>query len=429
MRKFLLFLFFVVLVVALVYKSPFSALYNYNKAKALYDAESYDQSLPYFERSLFADSNGILARFYYVLALSNSKPTYSNQKKLYQMATSSITDEATKMAKAQALSLKYKLLEGVDNNFIYNAAMGNDILRWDIKSFPLKVYIEQNSSIPAYYISEIKEALNKWTNRTNFVKFKLVQSEALANIVIKFKDIPTDACEGNVCKFVVAYTEPNISNDKILTKMVLTFYKTNPYGETFTQSEISNTATHEIGHTLGIMGHSDNPSDIMFATKDSTAHTSFLSSYARDLSMRDLRTLALLYRIEPTISNTKNLHSEHFYYAPLILGSDDVRLQKKLQEYSQYVKQYPNIAAGYINLASVYADLGDFDSSLSNLDLAEKIATNNDELFMINYNKAVVHFNKQSYNEALGYANKSKLINNTQSINDFISEITQIMEK
>lgn len=427
MRKFLLALFFIVLLIALFYKSPFSALYNYNKAKALYESQQYDKAIPYFERSLFADPKGLLARFYYVLALSNTKPTYSVQKKLYEVANSKIDDEATKYAKAQALGLRYRLLEGIENNFIYNAAMGNDILRWDIKSFPLKVYIEKGVNIPAYYYTEIDYALNKWTNRTNFVKFTNTDKESDADIAIKFKDTPSDLCTENVCKYVAAYTEPQISNDKLLTQMVLTFYKTNPFGNVFTQSEISNTAMHELGHTLGIMGHSDNPADVMFASKDSTINANFLSSYARELSLRDLRTLVLLYRIKPTISDVKNLHSEQFYYAPLILGNDDIRLQKKLNEFKDYIVKYPNISSGYINLASVYADLGDFQSALSNLSIAEKLATNNDELFIINYNKAVVYFNQQAYENALKFANVAKSIDSSKNIDDFINEINQFL--
>ena len=350
MRKFLLYVFFIVLVLALFYKSPFSALYNYNKAKSLYDNKQFNASIPYFERSLFADPKGILARFYYVLALSNATPTYSVQKKLYNIANSKIDDEAKKYAKTQALGLRCKLLEGIENNFIYNAALGNDILRWDLKTFPLKVYIEQGESIPGYYYSEIDYALNKWTSHTNFVKFTKVNSRENANIVIKFENIPADSCKGNICKYVAAYTEPQISNDKILTQMTLTFYKTNPFGEAFTQAEISNTAMHEIGHTLGIMGHSENPSDVMFASKDAPINSNYLSSYARELSLRDLRTLALLYRIKPTITNSKKLHSEQFYYAPLILGNDDIRLQKKLNEFKDYIHKYPQIASGYINL-------------------------------------------------------------------------------
>ena len=304
MRKFLLFILLIVLAISLIYKSPFSALYNYNKAKALYDDAQYEKALPYFERSLFADSKGILARFFYVLTLSKVNPTYTVQKKLYQMATSKINDEATKMAKAQALNLKYKLLDGVDNNFIYNAAMGNDILRWDLNSFPLKIYIENSSGIPDYYYSEIDWALKQWESHTNFVKFTQTNNELDANIIIKFKDIPSDSCNGNVCRYVAAYTEPDIDTNKILKKMVLSFYKTTPFGKTFSRAEISNTALHEIGHTLGIMGHSDNPTDIMYASKDSPT-ISLLSGYSRELSMRDLKTLALLYRIKPTISKKK----------------------------------------------------------------------------------------------------------------------------
>ena len=152
MRKFLLFLFFLVLCVALVYKSPFSALYNYNKAKSLYDTKQYEQSLPYFERSLFADSKGILARFYYVSALSKAEPKCSVQKNLVEMAQSTLNDEATKIAKPNLKMLRRNLLKGLEPNYIYNALDGNDILRWDNRSFPLKVYIEKPDTVPEYYV-------------------------------------------------------------------------------------------------------------------------------------------------------------------------------------------------------------------------------------------------------------------------------------
>ena len=53
------------------------------------------------------------------MALSKSKPTYSVQKKLYEMAINLPQDEASKVAKVQASALRYKLLDGVDNNYIY----------------------------------------------------------------------------------------------------------------------------------------------------------------------------------------------------------------------------------------------------------------------------------------------------------------------
>lgn len=427
MRKFLLIVLFIVLVIALVYKSPFSALYNYNKAKALYDSGQYEKAIPYFEKSLFADEKGIVARFFYVLDLTKCEPTYSIQKKLYDMAKSKINDEASKYAKAQAVSLRYKLLDGISNNYIYNAAMGNDIVRWDINSFPLKVYFEGKDQVPAYYVDQINKAMKAWSDSTNFVKFVETNNKQEANVVICFKKTPDNLCSNGVCKYVTAYTEPSISKDKILTKMVMTFYRTNPLNKAFTPYEIYNTALHEFGHTLGIMGHSENPNDIMYSLKeDSEQPYMFETAKFQGLSARDLKTLVLLYRVKPTISNVKDLSSESFYYAPLVLGGEDAILLNKLAEYRKYIAQYPNMASGYINIASVYSDLGDNNLALENLLLAEQYAQNSDEEYIIMYNRAIIYYNSQDYNKALEYARRAKSIKDEQNVNDLISDIMKL---
>lgn len=427
MRKILLFILFIVLLTAAIYKSPFSAMYNYNKAKALYSQGEYEDSLPYFERSLFADRKGILARFYYVLALSKSEPTYTVQKKLYQMSESDINDEATKYAKSQIGIMKHKLIKSFENNYIYNAAMGNDIVRWDIHSFPLNVYIE-TSDVPQYYYSAIKSAFNQWVNKTNFIKFNYVNDKSNAQIIVSFKDISDDICDsrGN-CRYIVAYTEPSISNDKNLKRMNLKFYKTNPLKQKFSQGEIYNTAQHEIGHTLGIMGHSDNPSDIMYAKSDTSTFDYAISS-SRYISRRDLNTLIMLYRIEPTIMD-KKVKNETLYYAPLIIGKDDVVLQRKLEEYSKYIKNYPNLATGYINISSVYVDMGNFDLALKNLNTAKTLAKSVDEKYIIEYDLAIIYYNKQEPQKALEHAKRAQEIKPSDNADELISDIEKLQTK
>lgn len=426
MRKFLLGILLTLLVVLLLYKSPFSGMYYYNAAKKMYDAGQYEQSIPVFEKSLFSDPKNLLARFNYVLALSKSKPTLSVQKKLYDMGNSKYEDEAKKYARFQAVLLRHNLLKGLEGNYIHNALMGNDILRWDLNTFPLKFYIENPDTVPPYYIKEVKNALNQWTDRTNFVKFQEVSDPDSANILIRFKNIPSDICSGNVCPYVVAYTEPVVSGNKILQKMELNFYKTNPKMQNFSAREIYNTALHEIGHTLGIMGHSDNPSDIMYSSSDGASLYAFYTSSLQYLSLNDLRTLALLYRLQPTISNTKNISSESLYYAPLILGSEDARLRKKLEEYSAYIRKYPNFAAGYINISSVYVDMGDFDSALAALDTAFPLAKTTDEQYLIYYNKAIIYYNKQDKSTAFNFALKAKAIKDDENINELLSDIKKL---
>lgn len=421
MRKFLLGILLVVLIIAMVYKSPLSASYYYGQAKKLYDGGKYEQAIPLFEKSLFASPNNLLTRIYYVFALSKAEPVFTVQKKLYDMGNSQKDDEAKKYARYQAVSLRKRLLQGFEDNYIFNAAQGNDILRWDIRSFPLKVYYENKNSVPSYYIENIEKALQLWTNSTNFVKFTKAQNSNDADIVINFADLPSDICSDGICKYTVAYTEPVIGTDKLLKRMNLTFYKTNPRNENFSALEVYNTALHELGHTLGIMGHSDNSSDLMFATKDNNNY--YFRSENHYLSARDLKTLVLLYRLEPTITNTKNLKSETFYYAPLILGSEDARLRKKLLEFEKYTRDYPNFASGYINLASVYSDMSDFDSALEKLNIAEHFAKTSDEKYLIFYNRAVIYYNLQQQEQALQYAMQAKSIKDDSSINELISEI------
>lgn len=424
MRKFLLGLLLVVLIIAMVYKSPFSASYYYSQAKKLYDGGKYEQAIPLFEKSLFASPNNLLTRVYYVFALSKAEPTFTVQKKLYDMGNSPKDDEAKKYARYQAVSLRKRLIQGFEDNYIFNASQGNDILRWDIRSFPLKVYYENKNSVPAYYVENIEKAMQLWTTSTNFVKFTKAQSSADADIVIKFANIPSDICSDGVCKYTVAYTEPVIVSDKLLKRMDLTFYRTNPRNENFSALEVYNTALHELGHTMGLMGHSDNPSDLMFASKDDNNY--YFRSENQYLTARDLKTLVLLYRLEPTITNTKNLKSETFYYAPLILGSEDARLRKKLLEFEKYTRDYPNFANGYINLASVYADMSDFDSALEKLNIAETLVKTTDEKYLISYNRAVIYYNMQKPEQALQYAMQAKSIKDDSSIDELISEIQKM---
>ena len=284
MRKILLTILFVVLVVALFYKSPFSAMYNYNKARALYNQRQYEQSLPYFEKSLFADPKGILARFFYVLALSKSEPKYSIQKKLFEMANSKIEDEASKYAKSQTMYLRYKLLDGIENNYIFNAAMGSDILRWDIRSFPLSVYIDSPNSVPPYYIESINRAMNLWSSRTNFVKFKQAQNPLDADILIRvnkeYKDIVNRKYEKRVytgriqkvkgikinnlyltiskekCKFKKYDTETTYSDDRYGFKKVPVTYFYTTYREyelvesEYTDEELQNILEKKIDNYI-----------------------------------------------------------------------------------------------------------------------------------------------------------------------------------
>ena len=114
-----------------------------------------------------------------------------------------------------------------------------------------------------------------------------------------------------------------------------------------------------------------------------------------------------------------------FYYPQLIIGNDDVRLQKKLEEYKSYINEYPEMASGYVNLASIYGDMGDFESVLQTLDKAETYAQTVDEKYIVNYNRAVTYYNLQQYEKAINFAKVAQAFKDEQSIRDLINDILE----
>lgn len=402
-----------------------SSPYFFNKGKTLYNSGMYDGSIKFFERSLQTNPNNTAARYFLTLALTKGTPTYSHQEALYNMANSKTHDMAQSYAKSQIIPLKESLIGEMDDNYIYSAVQNKDILRWNIESFPLKVYFEQTK--PSYR-GNIKKAFEQWGKASGFLQFKEVYKPEECDIEIKFTPYSGPKCESANCNYAVATTTNTTDKYHRLNRMIITFYNSNPFGEEFSPSEIYNTALHEIGHTLGISGHSDNPHDVMYASNHKISGV--FSPYSHNiiyLSKRDLNTLALLYRLAPSITNSKGWFYENLYYPPLILGNDEEILKKKLDEYQKYIDKYPNYSGGYINIATVYSSMGNNKKAQYALDKASEFATNDNEKYLINYNRAVMYYNNQDFESALNCAKDALKIKNDETTNTLIRDIEEMI--
>ena len=397
---------------------------------ALYNDKNYASAINYLKKALIFQPDNQDYRYYFVKSLAGLKPTYKVQKLMYKIANDDKDDSANFLAKEKIAEWKRNIHENIGNNYIEQAPSDANIIRWNKNSFPLKVYIDTENlqTLPDYYKSAISRALSQWDNSVDFVSFETTDKKSKAEILILLAQMPDNVCDDNgYCKFVVGYTSPKISGHK-LKNMTITLYDKNPVGEYFSDKEIYNVVLHELGHALGIMGHSYSTNDLMYM--QTQENDSIFTPYREDfhyLSGNDVNTMTLLYMLEPTITDKFPENKKGLIFTPIILGSREEIAQKKLEEAMDYIKSSPNLAVGYINLAGAYADLKQYKKALAALENALDNANTDNEKFIIYYNYAYIYMNVKKYDAALEYAKLAEKIQPSQDVIELISVIEHNM--
>ncbi|MBX9687103.1 MAG: matrixin family metalloprotease, partial [Candidatus Obscuribacterales bacterium] len=90
------------------------------------------------------------------------------------------------------------------------------------------------------------------------------------------------------------------SDDGVLTKAaikMLTVPSLKPESS-LSDDKLRQTALHEVGHALGLNGHSSNPGDIMYFAS--------VAVNSPQLSERDIKTLQLLYSMQMLPASAEN---------------------------------------------------------------------------------------------------------------------------
>jgi predicted Zn-dependent protease len=159
------------------------------------------------------------------------------------------------------------------------------------KKFPVKVFIESAVTPDAERLmSEAKEAFQDWTRVTgNKIRFAFVSNKN-ADIVVSWVSStagfsnPKEAGNASVDYHTTGSGKKTLkspgdishANVKLMTKDI--------DHHDWRTGQLRQLALHEIGHSLGIFGHSNNPGDIMYHEKGAT-----------ELSARDINTVNILY--------------------------------------------------------------------------------------------------------------------------------------
>lgn len=401
--------------------------YYYKKGLNLYNNKDYVKAYGYLKKAYSLDSANKDYRYYYVKNLCNLTPTITIQKEVFEIASGNELDSAQLVADNQVSEWRQKIFNLIGDNYIQQAPFDRGILRWDKNKFPLKVAIEYQtkSNFPDYYKTEILTAISQWQSSSGFITFTVIDRGKNADIVIKIAEPPKNDCKEQGCKYVVGFTIPEIKGN-LLKKSIITIYSKDPHGNFYSDKEMYNTALHELGHALGIMGHSYSTDDLMYMATDNLTnfYTPYRSSF-QYLSSKDINTIKLLYLLLPQITNTpkKDINTKGLIYAPVVLGTSAEISSRKVEEAKNYIKNAPNISAGYIDLGIAYSELNKTGDAVKAMKKAYSLAKTDTEKYMVCYNLSAIYVNSKHFEEALKYAKEAQAISNTEEISELITNI------
>jgi len=182
-------------------------------------------------------------------------------------------------------------------------ATQNGMTRWSSNLMPLKIYIKPGGAVPSYrpaFETILKQAFQDWSEASNkLVSFVYVNHERGANIVCFWTNNPKEmmsSAEGGHA--MVIPDEHNIARAKIILLTV------SPNNGQITDRFSRRVYLHEIGHALGLLGHSKNPHDIMFSSLPA-------ADYDCALSERDKNTLIALYKADASQMTSRPLDISH----------------------------------------------------------------------------------------------------------------------
>ncbi len=260
-----------------------------------------------------------------------------------------------------------KTFSSKDDNYLNYAVDSNGKLTiW--KKQNIVVHVSQSDykytiyQVLSYY-NEVFEGYFRF-----FVTKKPEKADILIDVVDHF-----DSNQNPDSVYMAGVTNTSISGqDRSLTKAHVQLLSTRPNSKkAVTKDEMFRVALHEVGHAIGIIGHSPDEKDVLYAT-----------SNVKSFSKRDVNTIKIMYSGDDNLiaNMTKNFAST------------------KLDESEKYVKISPKKALAWVNLGKTYYDQGKKEEALNAYKKALALEPNNS---MIYQSMAECYYLSKKYETAL----------------------------
>ncbi len=238
-----------------------------------------------------------------------------------------------------------------DNYFSHALLKDRYVTRWNDSTQTIKVHLEPGVKLKGWHPKKmdlVRDAFKEWQTAMGG-RFRFVYTDSPYETDIHVMFIQRSKGEK------IGLTSSQWDGSMTLTDTDIELALINPMGKWMTDTELRTTALHEIGHALGIKGHSPSAKDVMYP---------MIHSGINHLSARDIATMKTVYAHKPDITNPVGISFGKYkrFLAFARRGYNDFQkgqYKKAYEGFSQahhYYQKHPRIPY-YTGVAAYHAGL------------------------------------------------------------------------
>lgn len=345
-------------------------------------AQQYDKALKVFRHMSNVRPRDIEPLYYEVLTLAKMAPTNEVQARLYEISQYDDCDEASNLADRVLANIRKQIYRQAGPSYIDNVLFEDSLVRWN-NNRELTYSILADAPLSRNFDSIADRAFKEWQEASEGqFTFKKVSGKNADILVHTAYKLPEDNMY--VTKDSAAVTIPNIKNDK-LKNMDIYIKTLDKSGMRLPDNKVYPLLLHEIGHALGIGGHSANPNDIMYHDGDKVLQ----GAAKKSISRRDVNTLDLLYKMTPDVIDKELSESEkrNLIYHEVVTAYPGEDFEIETQRILAEIRRNGGNIVSWVDLAISYGLRRYYTRSNYILEKVLPMASS------LEYNKFVVYYN------------------------------------